>query len=75
MATEKWVSIGSKWCDLIELDVELEERRVYPADVIPDGETYRVLSRRCTADVACNLANVPCCWAYTNPGVDQFHLG
>ena len=74
MATEKWVPVERKRCELIGLDVALEERRVFPADVIPDLAGYRVLGRRCTADVACNMAGVPCSWAYTNPAVDQFHL-
>ena len=74
MALEAWVMVEEKWCDLIGLDVALEERRVYPDDRIPDMESFRVLGRRCTADVACNLAGVHCCWAYTNPNQDKFHL-
>ena len=74
MAVEKWISVAEKYCDLIGKDVALEERRVFPANRIPDMEPFRVLARRCTADVACNLAGIPCAWAYTNPNLDQFHL-
>lgn len=73
MATEVWVTTESKYCELIEENVALEERWIFPDDIIPDLEQYRVLGRRCTADVACNLAGIPCRWAYTNPAVDQFH--
>ena len=73
MAAEMWVTVESKYCDLIEADVQLEERWVFPDDIIPDLERYRVLGRRCSADVACNIAGIPCRWAYTNPVVDQFH--
>lgn len=74
MAAEKWVATEKKYCELIGLEVTLEERRVYPNEHIPDMEGYRVLARRCTASTACNLAGIPCCWAYTNPTTDQFHL-
>lgn len=74
MAGEAWVTVEEKWCDLIGLDVALEERRVFPGDRIPDMEPFRVLGRRCTAEVACNLAGIPCCWAFTNPNLDRFHL-
>lgn len=74
MATEKWVTVERKHCDLIGLDVALKERRVFPGGRIPDIEGYRVLGRKCTADIACNLAGIQCCWAYTNPAMDQFHI-
>ncbi len=74
MATEAWITVEEKWCNLIELDVALVERRVFPDDRIPDMESFRVLGRRCTADIACNLAGVQCGWAYTNPDLDLFHL-
>lgn len=74
MATEMWVTVKKKHCELIGLDVALEERRVYPGDRIPDMESFRVLGRKCTADIACNLACIPCQWAYTNPNLDQFYL-
>jgi hypothetical protein len=63
MAAELWVTIAEKRCELIGLDVALEERRVFPGDQIPDMEPFRVLGRRCTADIACNLAGVSCKWA------------
>lgn len=74
MATQTWTTTGSKYCELIELEIEMEERRVYPPSRLPDTERYRVLNRRCSAEVACNLAGVPCKWAFTNPTTDQFEL-
>ena len=74
MAAELWVPFERKHCELIDLDVVLEERRVFPGEQISDMEGYRVLGHRCTADIACNLAGIQCHWAYTNPTMDQFHL-
>jgi len=67
MAAEKWVTTEKKFCEYIQLDVELQERRVYPSPRLPDTERYRVLNRRCTADVACNIAGISCKWAFNNP--------
>lgn len=74
MTTVMWITVEKKRCELIGLDVALEERRVYPGEQIPDMEFFRVLGRRCTADIDCNLAGIQCRWAYTNPAIDQFHV-
>lgn len=74
MATEIWVEKDSKWCDLIGQDVVLAEKRVFPAEMMPDVLGYRVAGCRCTAAVDCNLAGIPCKWAFTNPTLDQFVL-
>lgn len=74
MAQEQWVTIGTKFCKLINMDAEMRELRLYPSDEMPDtlGAGYIVKARECTAGVACNMEGVPCEWAYNNPGVDRF---
>ncbi len=72
MATEQWVAVKREWCNLVEQDVDLLELRVYPADVLPTGQEYRVKARKCSVDVTCNMAGFPCKWAYTNPELDPF---
>ena len=72
MATEKWVAVKNEWCDLIGKEVELLELRVYPADVLPEGQDFQVKARRCSVDVTCNMAGFPCKWAFTNPDIDGF---
>jgi len=74
MAIEKLVTVGKKQCELIHLDVELQEWRVYPtADFLHAfGAPYRVRACVCTAGLNCNLAGIPCRWAYNAPDVDRF---
>lgn len=74
MATTKWVTTGKKQCELIHLDVELREQRVYPtADFLNDfTHAYRVRACTCTAAIDCNLAGIPCKWAYNAPNTDRF---
>ena len=74
MATEKWVTVKTQWCEIIGREAALLERRVYPADIMPDTGGYRVLARKCSADVECNLLGCHCKWAYTDPTVDRFAL-
>lgn len=74
MANEQWVTVGTKYCELIKLDVEMKEKRLYIPDELPDtpGAPYRVLARACSAYCECNMAGVPCCHAFTNPVVDRY---
>lgn len=74
MATEIWVLRGEKFCDLIERDITLREKRLYPAENLPDTIGYRVVQCECSAAIDCNLAGIPCQHAFTNPTVDQFIL-
>lgn len=74
MATEMWVIVDEKRCELIDLDVTLEEKRAFPAGRVHEMGCYLVLARRCSADIACNLAGIQCLWAYTNPMVDRFEI-
>ena len=74
MATEKWVVVGRKEGDLINQQVELREKRVYPtADFLREfGAAYRVRACLCTAAIDCNLAGIPCKWALNAPDTDRF---
>lgn len=74
MAQETWVVVGSKFCDMIKMQADLRELRVYPSDEMPDtlGAGYVVKARQCTAGVECNMAGVPCQMAFNNPGFDRF---
>jgi len=71
MATIKWVKIDGRWCELFCKEVEILQKRVFPAEVMPDVGGYRVLACRCTADIDCNLAGVQCKWAYSSPYNDH----
>ncbi len=42
MAHETWVTVGTKYCEYIEMNVEMRELRLYPAETLP--------SRRPTVD-------------------------
>ncbi len=74
MAVEKWVTVGAKHCELIDLDVEMRERRVYPTSdfLHTQGNEHRVRGCVCTAAIQCNLAGIPCQWAFSSPGNDRF---
>lgn len=72
MAVEKWVPIKTQYCEIIDREAELLEHRIYPANVLPDTESYRVVGHKCTADIECNLLGCKCKWAYTDPSVDRF---
>lgn len=72
MAVQKWVTVGEKDCDLIGLHVQLLEHRVYPSETASGAEAYRLIGCKCTADIACNLANIPCQLAYTSPASNRF---
>lgn len=74
MATAKWVTVKTKWCEAIEAEATLKEHRVYPNDVIPSLQPYRVTARQCTAAIACNMKGYPCQWAFTNPDLDRFEI-
>ncbi len=74
MSATQWVTVKSKFCELIQQEAEQQELRVYTENDFLDQTSYRVLAERCTVDVACNLAGCSCKWAYTNPTMDQMEL-
>ena len=71
-SNSKWVPVKKQWCNVLQGEAELLEQRVYPSEIIPDTEAYRVISHKCTAAIACNLMGCHCQWAYTSPGNDRF---
>ena len=74
MATEKWVVVKTQWCDVLGREATLQERRAYPDAIMPDTVPYRVLGRRCSDGLECNLLGCRCRWAYTEPALDRFTL-
>lgn len=72
MGTSKWVTVKKQWCEILQGEAELLEHRVYPDTVLPDTEPFRVIARKCSAAIACNLIGCQCKWAYTNADVDRF---
>jgi len=74
MSEGKWVSIKSQHCHFLDREVEQLELRVYAPEVIGEAEPYRVIARKCSDSLECNLAEYPCKWAFTNPVMDQFKI-
>jgi hypothetical protein len=73
MATIAWEPVATHWCDLQGCEAQLLEQRAYPADQVPDtGVRFKVLARKCSFGVECNLAGYACRWAWTNPDYDPF---
>jgi len=72
MAEKRWEPERMYYCDHADCEVVLEAEVVYPADFLPD-QPPRLLSRRCSRGLECNMwKNVTCVWAGTNPLVDPF---
>lgn len=72
MAYECWVEVERQWCEIAQSEAIMLERRAYASEVLPDTEPYRILGRKCSCDVFCNLLGCSCRWAYTEPAVDRF---
>ncbi len=72
MAHCAWVTTSTRWCEKMHAEAGLMERRVYPADFMPDFPSYRITARKCSLGTACNLAGFPCKWAYNELGDDPF---
>ena len=75
MAATQWVTVQELQCDLMGREARLMELRVYPADILPDVPAYRVLARKCSLGLECNLLGYPCKWAYTDSDYDPFRTG
>ncbi len=72
MAEKRWEPEVKQFCDHVGCDVVLEVEVVYPADFMPD-QPPRLLSRRCSRGLECNMwKNMTCIWAGTNPLIDPF---
>lgn len=72
MAYRTWQTIKVCYCPHVKAEVGLEAELVYPAEWLPD-QAPRVLARRCSCGMNCNLVDHPSCvWAGTNPNFDPF---
>ena len=56
----------------VEAEAVLMERRVYPAEFMPDFPGYRISARKCSLGTTCNVAGFPCKWAFIDLGDDPF---
>ncbi len=74
MAMEKWVHVGTRYCEILQAEAELEELRRYPSVESPEPIGYRVVTVRCTAAIECNLIGGSCEHAFTNPTTNRFRL-
>lgn len=74
MAIKKWVVVAVKHCGMIDKDVEFKEQRVYPSNdnLWMHGMGHQVRACTCSAAVDCNMAGVPCRWAYNSPYIARF---
>ncbi len=72
MAYQAWVNTSTAWCERMKTDANMLERRVYPAEIMPDVPRYQVKARKCSLGIACNLAGISCKWAFTELGSDPF---
>ncbi len=72
MAVKQWEPQKIQFCDRAGCEVALEVELVYPADFLSDQPT-RLLAKRCSRGLECNLFNQPACvWSGTNPLLDPF---
>lgn len=72
MAIKSWETVKLQYCHHVCEDVCLEAEVVYPAEWLPE-QPGRVLARRCSHSLMCNLDGRPSCvWAGTNPAYDPF---
>jgi hypothetical protein len=74
MAATKWVVANRTWCERAGAEAILMEQRVYSAEILPDAMSHRVIARRCSIAMECNLVEIPCRWSFTRPAFDPFEL-
>lgn len=74
MAHETWVKIDTIWCDRMQDEADLMEKRVYASEYMPDFPGYRITAHKCSLGIACNLAGFSCKWSYADLGYDPFKL-
>ena len=74
MAERMSILVNRAWCSRANQTTELREDRLAPADLLPDLSPPRVVARRCSLAIDCNMAGIPCSWAFTNPGFDPFDV-
>lgn len=72
MAEERWITVGKRWCEFRNEEAELLERRAFPSGILRFYQAPRVLERKCSFAIECNMAGYPCKWSYINPDYDPF---
>lgn len=72
MAQKSWKPVKVRYCDRVDSDVTYEIQVMNAPDIMPD-QPPRILARRCSKGMECNVANHPgCFWSGTNPLYDPF---
>jgi len=70
MAEKIWKVEKSKYCERVGREVQIEDQVAYPAEILPD-QPPRVLARRCSNAIECNLTDkAACSLCGTNPDLD-----
>jgi hypothetical protein len=68
MAERIWQVKQIKYCEHVGHEIALENEVIYPAEQLPD-QPPRILARRCSNGIECNLMDKAACeWCGTNPG-------
>ena len=72
MSERNWQPTRVIFCQRIGKEVTLEVELVYPPELMPN-QNPRVVARRCSYGIDCNLdERGSCVWAGTNPVIDPF---
>jgi hypothetical protein len=70
MAERTWQVEKIKYCEHVRHEVALENEVVYPSEHLPD-QPPRVIARRCSNAVECNMMEkAACLLCGTNPDFD-----
>lgn len=70
MAKKIWQVEKTKYCEHVNEEVAIEVEVVYPAEYLPE-QAPRILARRCSKAMDCNLMEKPACaLCGTNPDID-----
>ncbi len=67
MVLRTWQINKIQYCERAGHEIALENEVVYPAEHLPD-QPPRILARRCSNAIECNLIDrTACAWCGTNP--------
>lgn len=70
MAEKIWKVEKIKFCEHVEENVAIENEVAFPAEYLPE-QPPRILARRCSHAIECNLLEKPTCvLCGTNPDLD-----
>jgi hypothetical protein len=70
MVEKIWQLEKITFCEHVGQDIAIENKVVYPAEHLPD-QPPRILARRCSNALECNMLEKPACaLCGTNPYVD-----